>query len=114
MVCHASVRFREFVLSKTEEIRLVDGTTPSPIKNRDRSGSAIEVLLAFAKLGVSCFGAPIAHIGYFRQEFVVRRGRLPEPPYAGIVGVCPLLPRAARREGGLSLVLLRARYLRGR
>ena len=39
----------------------------------DRSGSPLEVLLAFGKLGVTCFGGPIAHIGYFRDEFVVRR-----------------------------------------
>ena len=38
-----------------------------------RAGSPLEVLLAFFKLGVSCFGGPIAHIGYFREEFVVRR-----------------------------------------
>jgi chromate transporter len=48
-------------------------TVTTPIKDRDQPGSAFEVLLAFAKLGVSCFGGPIAHIGYFRQEFVVRR-----------------------------------------
>ena|SRR5882724_5261353 len=44
----------------------------------DRPGSALEVLLAFTKLGVSSFGGPIAHIGYFRQEFVVRRRWLDE------------------------------------
>ena len=37
------------------------------------TGSPIEVLLVFLRLGVSCFGGPIAHIGYFREEFVVRR-----------------------------------------
>src|SRR5260370_14947937 len=111
MVCHASVRFREFVLSKTEEIRLVDGTTPSPIKNRDRSGSAIEVLLAFAKLGVSCFGAPIAHIGYFRQEFVVRRGLLGEAAFAGLFGLCPIPAGAANNQVGVSLGLMPAWFL---
>jgi chromate transporter len=44
-------------------------TAGVPIKDGDRTGSALEVLRAFAKLGVSCFGGPIAHIGYFRQEF---------------------------------------------
>src|SRR5260370_27261358 len=113
MVCHASVRFREFVLSKTEEIRLVDGTTPSPIKNRDRSGSAIEVLLAFAKLGVSCFGGPIAHIGYFRQEFVVRRGWLGEASHAGIVGLFPFLAGPANSPGRVSLGFILGGFFRG-
>src|SRR5260221_4078704 len=97
-----------------EEIRLVDRITPvTPIKNRPRSGSAIEVLLAFAKLGVSCFGGPIAHIGYFRQEFVVRRGWLGEPTYADLVALCQFLPGPASSPGGVSLCLIRAGYLCG-
>ena len=47
-----------------------------------QAGSALDVLLAFFKLGVSCFGGPIAHIGYFREEFVVRRRWLDEQTYA--------------------------------
>jgi chromate transporter len=47
-------------------------------QEHDRSGSPFEVLLAFGKLGISCFGGPIAHIGYFREEFVVRRRWLDE------------------------------------
>jgi len=44
-----------------------------PPSSEDRSpGTAIEVLLIFLRLGVSCFGGPIAHIGYFRDEFVTR------------------------------------------
>lgn len=43
-----------------------------------RAGSPGEVLLIFLKLGLSCFGGPIAHIGYFRDEFVVRRHWLGE------------------------------------
>ena len=41
--------------------------------NEGKSGSHVEVLLAFLKLGLTCFGGPIAHLGYFREEFVVRR-----------------------------------------
>ncbi|MGA8562440.1 MAG: chromate transporter, partial [Pseudolabrys sp.] len=48
----------------------------------DQSGSPLEVLIAFGKLGVSCFGGPIAHIGYFREEFVVQRRWLDEHAYA--------------------------------
>src|SRR5215469_12653288 len=81
-----------------------------PVK---RSGSAIEVLLAFAKLGVSCFGGPIAHIGYFRQEFVVRRRWLDEHAYADLVALCQFLPGPASSQVGFSLGLMRAGYLGG-
>ena len=84
-----------------------------PRKDRDRSGSAIEVLLAFAKLGVSCFGGPIAHIGYFRQEFVVRRRWLGEQAYADLVALCQFLPGPASSQVGFSLGLMRAGYLGG-
>jgi chromate transporter len=45
--------------------------TPSSEAKDQQTGSPLEVLLAFLKLGVTCFGGPIAHIGYFREEFVV-------------------------------------------
>ena len=68
----------------------------------DRPGSALEVLLAFTKLGVSSFGGPIAHIGYFPQEFVVRRRWLDERAYAGIVALCQFLPGPASSQVSLS------------
>jgi chromate transporter len=88
-------------------------TVTTPIKDRDQPGSAFEVLLAFAKLGVSCFGGPIAHIGYFRQEFVVRRRWLDERPYADLVALCQFLPGPASSQVGFSLGLMRAGYLGG-
>ena len=54
--------------------------------------SPLEVLLIFLKLGVSCFGGPIAHIGYFRDEFVTRRRWLDEQAYADLVALCQFLP----------------------
>jgi len=48
--------------------------------DRRRAGTPLEVFRAFLKLGVSSFGGPIAHIGYFREEFVVRRRWLSEQP----------------------------------
>jgi chromate transporter len=83
------------------------------LPHRGRSGSAVEVLLAFAKLGVSCFGGPIAHIGYFRQEFVVRRRWLDEQAYADLVALCQFLPGPASSQVGFSLGLMRAGYLGG-
>jgi chromate transporter len=88
-------------------------TAVTPIKDRERTGSALEVLRAFAKLGVSCFGGPIAHIGYFRQEFVVRRRWLDEQAYADLVALCQFLPGPASSQVGFSLGLMRARYLGG-
>jgi chromate transporter len=82
-------------------------------ENHQRAGSVLEVFLAFAKLGVSSFGGPIAHIGYFRQEFVVRRRWLDEQAYADLVALCQFLPGPASSQVGFSLGLMRAGYLGG-
>jgi chromate transporter len=78
-----------------------------------RSGSPLEVLLAFGKLGVTCFGGPIAHIGYFRDEFVVRRRWLDEHTYADLVALCQFLPGPASSQVGFSIGLMRGGYLGG-
>lgn len=78
-----------------------------------KSGSSLEVLLAFSKLGVSCFGGPIAHIGYFRDEFVVRRRWLDEHTYADLVALCQFLPGPASSQVGFSIGLMRSGYLGG-
>jgi chromate transporter len=75
-----------------------------------RSSSALEVLRIFARLGISCFGGPIAHIGYFREEFVVRRRWLDEHAYADLVGLCQFLPGPASSQVGFSIGLMRAGY----
>jgi chromate transporter len=74
------------------------------------TGSPIEVLLVFLKLGVSCFGGPIAHIGYFREEFVVRRKWLDEQAYVDLVALCQFLPGPASSQVGFSIGLMRAGY----
>jgi chromate transporter len=71
-------------------------------------GSATEVLTAFLKLGVTSFGGPIAHLGYFRDEFVTRRRWLDEASYADIVALCQFLPGPASSQVGITLGLLRA------
>src|SRR5450756_1569908 len=81
---------------------------------KDRqTGSPLEVLLAFLKLGVTCFGGPIAHIGYFRDEFVVRRRWLDEHAYADLVALCQFLPGPASSQVGFSIGLMRGGYLGG-
>src|SRR6201998_4689458 len=76
-------------------------------------GNALEVLRVFLKLGLSSFGGPIAHIGYFRQEFVTRRHWLDEQAFADLVGLCQFLPGPASSQVGFSIGLMRARYLGG-
>src|SRR6202050_1571505 len=76
-------------------------------------GSPSEVLLVFLKLGVSCFGGPIAHLAYFREEFVIRRRWLDEASYADLVGLCQFLPGPASSQVGFSIGLMRAGYAGG-
>lgn len=78
-----------------------------------KTGSPLEVLLIFSRLGLTCFGGPIAHIGYFRKEFVVRRQWLDEQAYADLVGLCQFLPGPTSSQVGFSLGLMRAGYLGG-
>src|SRR6185312_9022539 len=71
-------------------------------------GSTGEVLRAFLKLGLTSFGGPIAHLGYFRDELVVRRGWIDEAGYADLVALCQFLPGPASSQVGFALGLLRA------
>ncbi|GHD58588.1 chromate transporter [Thalassobaculum fulvum] len=71
-------------------------------------GSAGEVFLAFLKLGLSAFGGPVAHIGYFRTEFVERRRWLDDTAYADTVALCQFLPGPASSQVGLALGARRA------
>ena len=72
------------------------------------SGSWPEVLRAFLKLGLTSFGGPVAHLGYFRAEFVARRAWLSEPAYADLVALCQFLPGPASSQVGIGIGLMRA------
>lgn len=76
-------------------------------------GTPIEVLLAFLKLGFTCFGGPIAHLGYFRDELVVRRRWLDDEAYADLVALCQFLPGPASSQLGFALGLIRGGGLLG-
>ncbi len=71
-------------------------------------GSAREVFACFLGLGLSSFGGPIAHIAYFRREFVQRRHWLSESEYAQLVGLCQFLPGPASSQTGFAVGLMRA------
>jgi len=68
------------------------------------------VFLIFLRLGLTSFGGPIAHLGYFRDEFVTRRRWLSERSYAELVALCQFLPGPASSQVGIALGLSRAGY----
>lgn len=72
--------------------------------------AAWEVFLVFLRLGLTSFGGPVAHLGYFRNAFVVQRRWLSEPAYADIVALCQFLPGPASSQVGMVVGLTRAGY----
>jgi chromate transporter len=76
----------------------------------DARGSVAEVFGAFLLLGLTSFGGPVAHIGYFREAFVVRRKWLGDAAYADLVALCQFLPGPASSQVGMALGLQRAGY----
>lgn len=76
-----------------------------------RRGSAGEVFGAFLRLGLTSFGGPIAHVSYFRREFVERRVWISESQFAQLLAICQFLPGPASSQLGFSLGLLRAGWL---
>jgi chromate transporter len=87
--------------------------TPPDLAKPGRRGSPLEVLLVFLRLGLTSFGGPIAHIGYFRNAFVVRRKWLDEQAFGDLVGLCQFLPGPASSQVGFSVGLMRAGWLGG-
>lgn len=78
---------------------------------KPQRGTCLEVFWAFLKLGLTSFGGPVAHLGYFRTEFVDRRGWLDEKSYADLVALCQFLPGPASSQVGMALGLQRAGWL---
>lgn len=76
--------------------------------HQSSQGSAPEVFRVFLRLGLTSFGGPIAHLGYFREEFVTRRGWLSERQYAELVALCQFLPGPTSSQVGFAVGLSRA------
>ena len=72
--------------------------------------SAWSVFLIFLRLGLTSFGGPVAHLGYFHNEFVLRRHWLSERSYADLVALCQFLPGPASSQVGIALGMSRAGY----
>ena len=73
-----------------------------------RTGTWSETFAVFLKLGLTSFGGPIAHLGYFRDELVVRRRWLADATYADLVALCQFLPGPASSQVGIAIGLIRA------
>ena len=88
-----------------------DGGSAAPETAGERpggGGSALEVLRVFFLLGLTSFGGPTAHIGYFRAEFVRRRAWLTEGRFAELLGLCQFIPGPASSQLGFAIGLSRA------
>lgn len=86
-------------------------SSPGSVAGRD--GTVREVLAAALRLGLTSFGGPIAHIGYFRREYVTRRRWLDEASFADLVALCQFLPGPASSQLGIAIGTRRAGLLGG-
>jgi len=77
---------------------------------KETPGTWSEVLMVFLRLGLTSFGGPIAHLGYFREEFVGKRRWLDDRTYADLVALCQFLPGPASSQVGIAIGLSRAGY----
>ena len=78
-----------------------------------RRGSPIEVFLVALRLGLTSFGGPVAHLGYFRDEYVHRRQWLDDASFVDLVALCQFLPGPASSQVGIAVGVLRAGPLGG-
>ncbi|SDX26088.1 chromate transporter [Albimonas donghaensis] len=84
------------------------GLHPGPRPVPRPPGGAAEVFVLFLRLGLTSFGGPAAHLGFFREAVVARRGWLDEAAYAELVALCQFMPGPASSQLGFALGLLRA------
>jgi len=77
-------------------------------KSKETRGSVLEVLGVSTRLGLTSFGGPIAHLGYFHDEYVARRKWLDEKSYADLVALCQFLPGPASSQVGIAIGIARA------
>ena len=87
---------------KAVTVRADDAAGDSP------RGSALEVLSVATRLGLTSFGGPVAHLGYFRDEYVRRRRWITEDAYADVVALCQLLPGPTSSQVGIAVGIVRA------
>lgn len=90
------------------------GAAPeAPAAPASAPASALEVLGVATRLGLTSFGGPVAHLGYFHEEYVVRRRWLDDRSYADLVALCQFLPGPASSQVGIAIGILRRGLLGG-
>lgn len=82
-------------------------------KNKHKLKAILEVLAVSAKLGLTSFGGPTAHFGYFHHEYIHRRKWLDERSYADLIALCQFLPGPASSQVGIGIGTMRAGMLGG-
>ncbi len=83
-------------------------------KKQNRSlRSLLEILLVSTRLGLTSFGGPVAHLGYFHNEYIQRRKWMDEKSYADLVALCQFLPGPASSQVGIGIGVMRAGLLGG-
>ncbi|XXM70599.1 chromate efflux transporter [Lysinibacillus sphaericus] len=83
------------------------------LKDRSRWPVLLEILLTSTKLGLTSFGGPVAHLAYFKDEYVDRRKWLTDKTYADLIALCQFLPGPASSQVGISIGMLRGGILGG-
>jgi len=91
----------------------IDKEIVQQISLKDKLQAAWEVFMVSTKLGLTSFGGPIAHLGYFHEEYIRRRKWLDERSYADLVALCQFLPGPASSQVGIGIGLMRAGMLGG-
>lgn len=81
--------------------------------NRSSFRILLEILFASTKLGLTSFGGPVAHLAYFKDEYVDRRRWLDDKTYADIIALCQFLPGPASSQVGISIGMIRGGLLGG-
>jgi chromate transporter len=82
-------------------------------KARSTMRNLLELLLVSTRLGLTSFGGPIAHLGYFHEEYIRRRKWMDEKSYADLVALCQFLPGPASSQVGIGIGVMRAGLLGG-
>src|SRR5690625_5479538 len=82
-------------------------------KRNNKFKTSLEIFIISTRLGLTSFGGPIAHLGYFHEEYIRRRKWMDEKSYADLVALCQFLPGPASSQVGIGIGVMRGGVLGG-